>query len=57
MPHASTYRIRKIYRGLARIRGSGSLPWLMLFVRRENVVRLLEFLGVPSARVAEFEGR
>ena len=45
MPYASTYRIRKIYRGLARIRGSGSLPQLTLFVRRESVARLLEFLG------------
>jgi hypothetical protein len=46
MPYGSTYRIRKIYRrGLARIRGCGSLPQLTLFVRRENVVRLLEFLG------------
>jgi hypothetical protein len=45
MPYASTYRIREIYRGMARIRGSGSLPQLTLFVRHENVVRLLEFLG------------
>jgi hypothetical protein len=45
MPYASNYRIRKIYRRLARIRSSGSPPWLTLFVRRENVARLLEFLG------------
>jgi hypothetical protein len=38
-------RIRRIYRRLARRKGSGSLRQLTLFVRYENVVRLLEYLG------------
>ena len=37
------YRIRRVYRRLAR--GEGSLRRLTVFVRHENVVRLLEFLG------------
>jgi len=39
------YRIRRIYRRLARMRGRGHLHWLTVFIRHENVVRLLEFLG------------
>ena len=39
------YRIRRIYRKLARRKGSGSLRRITVFVRHENVVRLLEFLG------------
>jgi hypothetical protein len=39
------YKIRRIYRRLAKIRGRGHLNWLTVFVRHENVVRLLEFLG------------
>ena len=39
------YRIRRIYRRLAKIRGRGHLHRLTVFVRHENVVRLLEFLG------------
>jgi hypothetical protein len=39
------YRIRRIYRGLAKMRGRGQLSRLTVFVRHENVVRLLEFLG------------
>jgi hypothetical protein len=39
------YRIRRIYRRLAKMRGRGSLRRLTVFVRHENVVRLLEFLG------------
>jgi hypothetical protein len=39
------FRIRRIYRKLARWRGSGSLRRITVFVRHENVVRLLEFLG------------
>ena len=39
------YRIRRIYRRLAKMRGRGSLRRLMVFVRHENVMRLLEFLG------------
>jgi hypothetical protein len=38
------FRIRRIYRKLARIRRSGSLLRLTVFVRYENVIRLLEFL-------------
>ena len=39
------YRIRRIYRRLAKMRGRGHLRRLKVFVRHENVVRLLEFLG------------
>jgi hypothetical protein len=39
------FRIRRIYRKLARRKGSGSLHSITVFVRHENVVRLLEFLG------------
>jgi hypothetical protein len=39
------FKIRRIYRKLAKRKGSGSLRRLTVFVRHENVVRLLEFLG------------
>jgi hypothetical protein len=39
------FRIRRIYRKLARKKGIGSLRRITVFVRYENVVRLLEFLG------------
>ena len=39
------FRIRRIYGKLARKKGSGSLRSITVFVRYENVVRLLEFLG------------
>jgi len=39
------FKIRRIYRKLARRKGSGSLHSMTVFVRYENVVRLLEFLG------------
>ncbi len=39
------YRIRRVYRKLARRKGSGRLRRLTVFIRYENVVRLLEFLG------------
>jgi hypothetical protein len=39
------FRIRRIYRKLANRKGSGSLPRITVFVRHENVLRLLEFLG------------
>jgi hypothetical protein len=39
------YKIRRVYRRLAKMRGRGSLRRLTVFVRHENVVRLLEFLG------------
>ncbi len=38
------YRIRRIYRKLAKRRGRGRLHQLTVFIRHENVVRLLEFL-------------
>jgi hypothetical protein len=39
------FRIRRIYRKLARRKDGGSLRRITVFVRYENVVRLLEFLG------------
>jgi hypothetical protein len=39
------FRIRRIYRKLARGKGSDSLRRITVFVRYENVVRLLVFLG------------
>jgi hypothetical protein len=39
------FRIRRIYRKLAKRNGSGSLRRITVFIRHENVVRLLEFLG------------
>ena len=42
------YRIRRWFRRLAKMRGRGHLRSLTVFVRHENVVRLLEFLGYPQ---------
>jgi hypothetical protein len=39
------YKIRRIYRKLAKRKGSGSLCRITVFVRHENVVKLLRFLG------------
>jgi hypothetical protein len=39
------YRIRRIYRRLAKMRGRGHLRRLTVFIRYENVLRLLEYLG------------
>jgi hypothetical protein len=39
------FRIRRIYRKLARRKGSGPLSRIMVFVRHENALRLLGFLG------------
>jgi hypothetical protein len=39
------FRIRRIYRRLAKRKGSCSLRRITVFVRHENVVRLLRFLG------------
>jgi hypothetical protein len=39
------FRIRRIYRKLGRRKGSGLLHRVTVFVRYENVVRLLGFLG------------
>jgi hypothetical protein len=42
------YKIRRIYRRLTKMRGRGQLHRLTVFIRHENVVRLLEFLGYPQ---------
>jgi hypothetical protein len=39
------FRIRRIYRKLARRKGIGSLHSITVFIRYENVLRLLEFFG------------
>jgi hypothetical protein len=39
------YKIRRVYRKLARRKGSGTLRRMTVFVRHENVVRFLEYLG------------
>jgi hypothetical protein len=39
------FKIRRIYRKLAKRNGIGSLRRITVFVRYENVVRLLKFLG------------
>jgi hypothetical protein len=39
------FRIRRVYRRLAKRKSSGSLHRMTIFVMYENVVRLLEFLG------------
>ena len=39
------YRMRRIYRRLAKIRARGNLRSLTVFIRYENVLRILEFLG------------
>ena len=39
------YRIRRIYRKLARRKGGGPISRITVFVRHESVVRLLGFLG------------
>jgi hypothetical protein len=39
------YRIRRVYRKLASRKGGDPLRRMTVFVRHENVVRLLEFLG------------
>jgi hypothetical protein len=40
-----TYRIRRIYRKLAKRKGIGAIRRMTVFMRHENVIRLLEFLG------------
>jgi hypothetical protein len=44
------FRIRRIYRKLAKRKGNGSLCRITVFVRYENVVRLLRFLGTAWSR-------
>jgi hypothetical protein len=41
----NAFRIRRIYRKPAERKGRGSLRHITVFVRHENVVRLLRFLG------------
>jgi len=43
--HKGRFAVRRIYTKLARKKGSGSLCRITVFVRHENVLRLLEFLG------------
>ena len=43
------FRIRRTYRKLARRKGIGSLRGITVFVRHENVVRLLRLLGYQLA--------
>jgi hypothetical protein len=45
--HATIYNcsIRRVYRKLAKRKGSGFLRCITVFVRHENVIRLLDFLG------------
>ena len=38
------FRIRRVYRKLARRKGSGSLRRMTVFVRHENALRLLGYL-------------
>jgi len=42
---SDAFRIRRIYRKLAKRKGGGSLRRVTVFVRHENVVRLLGFMG------------
>ena len=44
------FRIRRIYRKLAKRKGNGSLCRITVFVRYENVVKLLRFLGTAWSR-------
>ena len=39
------YKIRRVFRKLAKRRGAGSLRRLTVFIRHENMIRLLQFLG------------
>jgi hypothetical protein len=39
------FRLRRVYRKLARRKGTGTLSRITVFIRYENVLRLLEFLG------------
>ena len=39
------YKVRRVYRRLAKRKGSSSLRRITVFIRYENVVRLLKFLG------------
>jgi hypothetical protein len=39
------YKIRRVYRRLAKMRGRGHLHRLTVFIRHKNVLRLLKFLG------------
>ena len=39
------FKIRRIYRRLAKRKGSGAIRLITVFVRHETVLRLLQFLG------------
>jgi hypothetical protein len=39
------YMIRRVYRKLAKMKSSGPLRRVTIFVRHETVIRLLRFLG------------
>ena len=39
------YKIRRIYRRLAKIRGRGHIRRRTVFIRYENVLKVLEVLG------------
>ena len=39
------YRLRRWFRRLVKMRGKGRLHGLTVFIRHENALRLLEFLG------------
>ena len=43
--HKGRFAVRRIYRKLAKRKGSCLLRRMTVFVRHENVIRLLEFLG------------
>jgi hypothetical protein len=47
---SDAYRIRRVYRRLAELRGKGDLHRLTVFVRHENVVRLPGFLAGYTTR-------
>jgi len=42
------YKNRRVYRRLAKMRGRGHLHRVTVFIRHENVMRLLEFLDYPQ---------
>jgi len=48
VPLKDAYRIRRVYRRLAKMRGRGHLHRLTVFIRHQNVVRVPEFLGYPQ---------
>ncbi len=45
MSFEDALKVRRAYRKLAKRKGTGPLRRLTVFIRHENVLRLLEFLG------------